>query len=290
MVTAHRSSLIAIVLAALGACPVGTSSHAPGSDTHAAAGAVRIRRHLESAEALLAAREVSTLTAAQRAARTRCVAELRAYRSRGVFPHNHQAPGGRTPVFIDEHGTRCAMAHLIECSGERALVQRIARKRNLARIRDLAGDAELVAWLDRNGLTLEEAARIQPQYDYGEPVDERRAGALTAAAFGAGFGLMGVGLNVSIGEDQGGRNLRGLVGIFGGIAGASLGVPALSHDGAVRALGAADIGVGIASIVLGFRQLNARDAVRPQDSAATLVPAAWLDSGGKRQLGLVLRF
>src|SRR5919198_3666141 len=91
----------------------------------------RVRHHLETAEALLLERDVSPLTPARRDARDRCIAELRAYRRRGAFPHNHRLRDRRTPVFVDEHGTRCAMAFLIEQSGDKALVSRIARTRNL---------------------------------------------------------------------------------------------------------------------------------------------------------------
>ncbi|MDB4931641.1 MAG: hypothetical protein JWM10_4125, partial [Myxococcaceae bacterium] len=69
-----------------------------------------------------------------------------------------------TPVFVDGDGARCAMAALIESTGDGALVDRVARAHNLAAVRELAGDPGLVAWLDRNGLTLAEAARIQPSY------------------------------------------------------------------------------------------------------------------------------
>lgn len=57
------------------------------------------------------------------------------------------------------------MAYLIEQSGHGGLVARIATTHNTARIGDLKDDAELVAWLHRNGLTVAEAARIQPAYE-----------------------------------------------------------------------------------------------------------------------------
>ncbi len=57
------------------------------------------------------------------------------------------------------------MAHLIEVSGHGDLVQRVAAIRNHAFVRELAGDEELGEWLRAHGLTLAEAARIQPTYD-----------------------------------------------------------------------------------------------------------------------------
>jgi hypothetical protein len=123
----------------------------------------RIAHHLEGAERMVLARDVSHLPLATRRVRDRVIAALRDYRSAGRFPRNHVRPMP-TPVFIDEHGTRCAMAHLLELVGAHELVQRVARTNNLARIRELAGDPELLQWLMVMGLTVEEAARIQPSY------------------------------------------------------------------------------------------------------------------------------
>ena len=91
------------------------------------------------------------------------LAELAEYREQGVFPRN---PGfaGPMPSFIDEHGTRCAMAHLLELGGAGTLVAEIAATRNHAFVAELASDPRVVAWLDAAGLSVEEAARIQPTY------------------------------------------------------------------------------------------------------------------------------
>ncbi|MFN0245539.1 MAG: hypothetical protein ACKV2T_01440 [Kofleriaceae bacterium] len=56
------------------------------------------------------------------------------------------------------------MAHLIEQSGDRELVERVARTRNNAFVRELAADLALRAWLEHVGLTAREAAQIQPSY------------------------------------------------------------------------------------------------------------------------------
>lgn len=103
---------------------------------------------------------------AARRARAAHLERLDAYRRRAEFPKNRRFPGRMLPHFIDEGGVRCAMAHLMDATGAatRDFVQHVARSANYARIRDLACVPELVAWLDANGLTLEEAARIQPTY------------------------------------------------------------------------------------------------------------------------------
>jgi MYXO-CTERM domain-containing protein len=91
------------------------------------------------------------------------LAELGRYRRWGQFPCNPLFQE-LTPFFIDAQGTRCAVAHLLELGGEGELVQRIARERNNARVAELGDEPRLRAWLDAAGLTLDEAALIQPSY------------------------------------------------------------------------------------------------------------------------------
>lgn len=101
---------------------------------------------------------------AQRRARGRHLDELERYRRARTFPKNRSFPGLMVPIFIDDAGTRCAMGHLIERGGGADLVHHVARTRNFARVHALAGIPELVDWLERNGLTLDEAALVQPSY------------------------------------------------------------------------------------------------------------------------------
>lgn len=129
-----------------------------------AAEIARIRTHLMQVEEELLSADVRHLSVAQRENRAHHIEVLREYRNRGIFPHNHQRLGRRVPVFIDEHGTHCAVGYLIAQSGREDLARRIADERNLARVPDLIDMPELVAWLDRAGLSVQEAARIQPTY------------------------------------------------------------------------------------------------------------------------------
>ena len=72
------------------------------------------------------------------------------------------------PFFRDGYGALCAMAYLIERSGRRDLADRVALTRNNAFIAELANDPELRVWLDSVGLSVTEAARIQPTYAWKE--------------------------------------------------------------------------------------------------------------------------
>ena len=68
------------------------------------------------------------------------------------------------PFFRDDRGVLCAMAYLIDRSGRRDLVDRVAATRNNAFIAELADDSALRAWLDSVGFSVTEAARVQPSY------------------------------------------------------------------------------------------------------------------------------
>jgi len=56
------------------------------------------------------------------------------------------------------------MGHLIDHAGGGAIVDFVAANHNLARVHDLAALPAFVAWLTHNGLTVDEAALIQPAY------------------------------------------------------------------------------------------------------------------------------
>ena len=123
----------------------------------------RLQAHFHEVLLELRGRDVTHLGAPQRAARERLIEELARYAREGRFPRN-DVSREPLPIFIDPHGTRCAMARLIESTGHAALVARVATHRNFALIRELEGDAALQAWLDEFGLTAAEAGRIQPEY------------------------------------------------------------------------------------------------------------------------------
>lgn len=123
----------------------------------------RVARHIQRAESIARAEAPRGLGLLQRLLRKLLLDELAWYRRRAQFPRN-DLYREQTPLFIDRHGTRCAMAHLLELGGERGLVQRIHGSRNRARIAELADEPGLLAWLAAAGLTVAEAAAIQPGY------------------------------------------------------------------------------------------------------------------------------
>jgi hypothetical protein len=236
-------------------------------------------------ERALRARDVSRLSPAQRAARARNLDVLHRYWTAGVFPTNTDFPSERMPYFVDRSGVRCAMAYLIEQSGGGDLVARVAATNNNARVRDLKNDPELVAWLDANGLTAAEAARIQPWYEYTPPPPTTRASEGFKATTGVSVGLNTTALILNGVRTGLSRRLTGVLGVLAGVSSVAAGVPNLDHAGQRRTLGYVNTGVGAASVLIGVLRLTSRP---PAPANAAVAP--WVDDRGAPGLSLSLRF
>lgn len=159
----HRSLLVAVIsVAIVGAAVLASNPVEDGAIDETQ----RIRDHLATVSRALRARAPSSLTGQERTARETTLEWLDEYRQRGLFPHNHVVEGRRVPVFVDPHGTPCAVGYLMLRSGEHDLVEEIVRRDNLVRVPELRDDPRLASWLASRGITLEEAAWIQPTYGY----------------------------------------------------------------------------------------------------------------------------
>ena len=88
---------------------------------------------------------------------------LAAYRNRGLFPHNEGQTFRAVPIFVDLHDTACAVGHLMRMSGWQSDVASIQSSNNLVYVPD-ATTGPVAEWVLTSGLTLEEAALIQPAY------------------------------------------------------------------------------------------------------------------------------
>ena len=167
MTTALRTLFVALVLVAVGT-PV---AHSGDDSKHSskAKHVERKRQHFLTVVEELSKRDVSHLDEAQRKRRRTALAELRAYALKGKFPVDERYTGFGVPYLIDDHGTRCALAHLIDHSGAARIIDRLALTHNHAFVPGLAHDRELVAWLRDHGLAVEEAAFIQmPPFTDGD--------------------------------------------------------------------------------------------------------------------------
>ncbi|MBX3133020.1 MAG: hypothetical protein KF689_06495 [Gemmatimonadaceae bacterium] len=134
---------------------------------HLSPAQAHVVRHLNGALRSLSQRELSSLTASQRANRAAAIALLEAYRDAGKYPQNRDFAGEYVSYFVDPvTDAHCAVGHLMAQTGHQALVRRIAADDNHVRVLDLADDPEVAAWLDEYGITLDEAAGIQPAYEW----------------------------------------------------------------------------------------------------------------------------
>jgi hypothetical protein len=106
-------------------------------------------------------------------ARKANVERIAEYRRRGRFPHyDDRTPSGvaqighrlfRRPVFIDQHGTSCAVAFLMQAAGCAKQAEDIARTNVHVKVEEVE-DGPLFEWVLRSGFTHEEVALVQPEY------------------------------------------------------------------------------------------------------------------------------
>ena len=266
----------------------------------------RLHAHFACVLTELAQRDVSRLDGAQRAARARLLVLLREYDRRGRFPRNEGQCPGFTPIFVDRHETRCAMAYLIEHSGGASLVARIAATTNLARIPELSGDNELVCWLASAGLDLAEAARIQPSYENPPPkltahttsssIEEHipsDAVMLTTTMLSAAFAARALAVGVLPSRTANDHRRAAHLTLSAGAGSLALGLLDGLNDGHLRGSGYAHLALGVSTLTLGVLQLQHAQRLDPAVSAAQgmrAAPAVRAGQMGEPQLGFQISF
>lgn len=267
-------------------------------DSHARAEAVRLRAHFDMVDRELTTRDVSHLSAEQRESRAKLIGWLRDYRDAGQFPLNDRFPDRTVPIFRDSEGTLCAMAYLVDRSGAGDIVDRVAKKRNYAFIGELTDDQALVSWLDASGLSVSEAARIQPQYEYDPIVVDSDKSRVSA-----GYALLSMGLSGSSLATLGFNAFSpspnsGAAGIVAGVATIVAGAVRFRDDNGDERVAQANVAVGSLALIAGARTLYLahRRQVQPQSaglrhrivSRAGIMPDVILSETGT-QVGLRMR-
>jgi hypothetical protein len=122
----------------------------------------RIRQHFLAVRERLAAAKPTRPDLETK--RKKILTHLDAYIAKGTTPDNARLPW-RTPVFIDEKGTICAVGYLIEQTAGRPLAEKIASTHRYRFIEDIAREIpEVRAWIAESGFTLAELGQIQPGY------------------------------------------------------------------------------------------------------------------------------
>jgi hypothetical protein len=289
-----------LAVGVLVAAPIGIAA----TRVHAGDGVAevaRIRAHFDSVLTELSARDVSGLTAAQRARRADLSRTLETYRAAGVFPHNYDFPGQAIPYFVDRKtGTLCAVANLLAHTGRRDIVDRVARANNNVWVAELAGDTAFTAWLDANGLTLDEAARIQ--VPYVQPVTQAQQ--VRQVAFGVTAPLaLGAAVTTTVwnvvANRDGHQRVVSWTGVVSGVTAIAAGALVVAKPDLrdFRPFGYATAGIGALSLGLSSRSIQRhreivsaeREAARKREVAqATIAPVVTADR--KAGVSLSLRF
>ncbi len=124
----------------------------------------RISYHLQQVIQYLSLQECKQLSPIQKQKRNSAIDQLKGYRKRALFPINDQLVE-RKPIFKDAYASSCAVAYLMEQTGEQALVNKIQRENNYTYLKDLAMSYGAINdWAQNNGFSLDELALIQPGY------------------------------------------------------------------------------------------------------------------------------
>lgn len=256
----------------------------------------RLGAHFDSVDVELRHPKALPLTPAQRTVRITLIGWLREYREAGTFPRNDRFPNQALPFFRDSHGALCAMAYLIERSGRRDLVNRVALTRNNAFIPELAGDPELRAWLDSVGLSVAEAARIQPTYEPPPNVPEDQAVsanyALTSILV-SGASLTTLGLNFISPSKS-----TGWAGLLAGSAGIIAGAVNLDGTDGTDKVATANMIAGGGALAVGLYRLLSPRPARPVDglspqpessNARIAISPVVIPTSGSPRLGLAVQ-
>jgi len=217
----------------------------------------RVRAHFDSVLIELSAKRDAQLTPWQRDRRAAILATLRTYTERGEFPKNYDFPGRQVPYFIDRKtGVRCAVAYLLESTGRTDIVHRVAANNNNVRVSQLANDTAFTAWVDASGLTLTEAARIQPSY--GQDQTRERDQYTMVSAVAITTSLAATFLNLTANRDGQSRLASG-TGLFVGSATFGLGLLGQLSTTARKEIGIINLGAGTASTIAAVRSVIRRN-------------------------------
>jgi hypothetical protein len=251
------TALAAMTLCVIVASSPPTPSHNDLAPSGGAATPMEIRwvrAHLDSVLTELPTHDVGALSAPQRDRRATLLATLKSYRDRGEFPRNYDF-AEPTPYFTDRKtGTLCAVGYLLASTGRRDIVDRVTRANNNVRVHELAADTALASWLDENGITLDEAARIQVVYAQSPDVQVTRLATLGLTPI-ALVGSLVTGTWNATGNSDGHRTGPAVTGIISGVLSVGLGAELSATQGIPKSSGLIMAGVGGATIAFAVRSL-----------------------------------
>jgi hypothetical protein len=226
-----------------------------------------------------------------------------------VFPHNYDF-ASPTPYFIDRKtGTLCAVAYLLESTGRRDIVNRVAEADNNVWVAKLSGDSAFASWLDTQGITLDEAARIQVPYVGGPSESQTQTSQNTSRALTAGGALVtATALATTTYNVWGNRNGHSRLGNYTGLTsnlvlgslGALMASQAQSSERAAKTVGVTSALVGTVGVALATRAIlhrprylaaeREKENVRRANIDASISPIIPLDRNSGAGLSMAIRF
>lgn len=196
------------------------------------------------------------------------------------------------------------MAYLVNRSGRPDIVDHIAKTRNNAFIRELTDDRNLVAWLVASGLSVAEAARIQPAYDgggccvIGDPHAPANTNRVTREYALVSIGLSGSSLGTLGFNLLSPSRTSGAAGLLAGVATIVAGVSRMDYITGDRRVARANAVVGSLAVIGGLRgvftERTAQDRAPVQESgnkglSVTSVAPDLIFAPNATRLGLTLR-
>ncbi|NOQ73614.1 MAG: hypothetical protein GQ574_16530 [Crocinitomix sp.] len=126
-----------------------------------------VQTHLTYVIPILRANPTKEFTAEQKKTRQYLINLLETYREAGKFPANYYRTE-RTPIFIDEDNTHCALGYLLEQTGFEPIAIEIAEEENYDWVKDIQHEA-IPNLQVLSGFTVEELKLIQGAYDFYLP-------------------------------------------------------------------------------------------------------------------------
>ena len=128
--------------------------------------------------------------------RTQILKILKRYWKNERFPIN-TTHAKKIPQIKDQKGTMCALAYILHNSGERSLVEDLARNNNYALVNDIPDDHPLMDAIATRGISKKEAAKIQPNYACNVMLGKIQAEEPIIAFFGIILSIVGLSIALS---------------------------------------------------------------------------------------------
>ena len=121
---------------------------------------------------------------------------LKRYWKNEQFPIN-TTHAKKIPQIKDQKGTMCALAYILHNSGERSLVEDLARNNNYALVNDIPDDHPLMNAIAARGISKKEAAKIQPGYSCSAIMGKIQVEEPILAFFGIILSIVGLSIALS---------------------------------------------------------------------------------------------